>query len=1382
MKRIISFLLVFVLALSCASVASGEEGAKEFALLGTAKYTDKNTDSFGVAVCGDYAYVAGRAGGLRVINIADKTNPADVTPEDDVYMGTTAVDAPQAAYAFDGFLYVCFATKSPQGSAKQGVRKYNLSTPEAPEYVCTYTAYSPVSVLEFAGYIMVADKNFGLKFFKGDSETPSKTFVEPGAANVTDMAVCGDFLYAATSTGTLLVYSVHTPNSPLLFSKRTVAGIKNCTRLVANESGIYITDQGTSKLYIIDLNSIGGDLVYLESAQLITTSLDIANFTVRDIELFGDYIFVSDTSALYIIDAADPKNIKKCKTVSVNLVNFEIADGFVVGTARTNGLNVVSLGDIPEGKEFVPYEVTLEKIKQENLKNESITFGDIKNNSKKSYIEKAADLCIVTGDENGNFNPGKSVTLAEFLTALMRAANINKTDFSGELENVKKEAWYSPFAQAAFDFGIIKADENGFENEITKQKAAELVYAVLEKLSEKELSQSKRRVADLENLDEQTADKIRYLVENKLFLLDKDKNFLPQSVVTRAEMTVPLSQISVWAKQNNVDLTAFRQAPIILRTSDEVETGETFNVFGEGFLTEGAQLFVDYLSTEDMPTEPSKNAAVLDAVYCDENGQFATFVLSKALEPSVYAIYTKNEYGFSKPAVLNGARTLWVSTAEVSAGADALVSGRNFDLLETGGETKTQVKLKNGKDEYFADIRSVDPYAVHFTVSKDVPLGEYTVFVSNDGIYFDESEDGIKLKVKAAAYDPFELGVSWADEFDFKTKVNAKDFGAKGDGSVYDTAAIQAAIDSLPESGGVCYIPEGTYMVESIKLPGYVVLEGAGKDKTILLHKGDTENRTKSEIAADAIIQSDYEKKGTLGRQGIINLTLDVSKDLDPGYAPIRYFWLGNGWNPLSSKTRTADYIFVKNVKIGTRSFEWEQMEGVEGLTDKLRHTNCVIAMNDYLLVDGCDFHGDAAQLTSTYMNRYVWVKNNDINTFYGNNYIHAANTVYENNKITRAHWTIGKDVQASRQGIYMRTNGYMRDNEIINTGCMLGDGEVIATEAYNSGTSMYGNIVSAGARTLKLDPKTNAAGFPLGNSTWSEPYDISKMSYPEWKVVITQGRGLGQSRKIVAADKASRTLTLDKEWDITPDSSSKFTMYMPADNIAMYKNTVSETSWGFLFYGGGMDNVVADNVGYNTTGIDFSAIEKEGYLEDSNVSMDCRVWFHYFDRVEGNSFVGTSWKNGNVSICLNGKYESGDLNGYYFYGTDIKDNFMDGKGSNPESVNKLWNDLVAQGAKSVGYVAENGIHLRFANRAKSTDKTKGTRAVIIENNKMANMDQGIVLGGDAYSVDTDLNYVNNFASANTSGVVISGNTFENVENEIVRYNDTNTIILEKGE
>ncbi len=58
---------------------------------------------------------------------------------------------------------------------------------------------------------------------------------------------------------------------------------------------------------------------------------------------------------------------------------------------------------------------------------------------------------------------------------------------------------------------------------------------------------------------------------------------------------------------------------------------------------------------------------------------------------------------------------------------------------------------------------------------------------------------------------------------------NVVEFGATGDGTTDDTAAIQAAIDV---GAGVVYFPPGTYLVTALTRPGGVTLQGAGDPHT----------------------------------------------------------------------------------------------------------------------------------------------------------------------------------------------------------------------------------------------------------------------------------------------------------------------------------------------------------------------------------------------------------------------------------------------------------------------------------------------------------------------------------------------------------------------
>jgi hypothetical protein len=64
---------------------------------------------------------------------------------------------------------------------------------------------------------------------------------------------------------------------------------------------------------------------------------------------------------------------------------------------------------------------------------------------------------------------------------------------------------------------------------------------------------------------------------------------------------------------------------------------------------------------------------------------------------------------------------------------------------------------------------------------------------------------------------------------------NVKAYGALGNGSTDDTAAIQAAIDAAEAAGAALFIPAGTYITSAaLDITGPITILGAGRDLTII--------------------------------------------------------------------------------------------------------------------------------------------------------------------------------------------------------------------------------------------------------------------------------------------------------------------------------------------------------------------------------------------------------------------------------------------------------------------------------------------------------------------------------------------------------------------
>ena len=93
---------------------------------------------------------------------------------------------------------------------------------------------------------------------------------------------------------------------------------------------------------------------------------------------------------------------------------------------------------------------------------------------------------------------------------------------------------------------------------------------------------------------------------------------------------------------------------------------------------------------------------------------------------------------------------------------------------------------------------------------------------------------------------------------------NVRNYGAVGNGVHDDTAAFQAAINSLPSSGGTVYVPSGTYLIDPTKkvlLRSYMLLnmalDATLKSKTTSATRSYllyAYNRTNVEIAGGRLI------------------------------------------------------------------------------------------------------------------------------------------------------------------------------------------------------------------------------------------------------------------------------------------------------------------------------------------------------------------------------------------------------------------------------------------------------------------------------------------------------------------------------------------------
>ena len=1399
-RKIICIFTVMSILCSAFCTVSISAEEKDFSVVGKGSM-DGASRAQGISVYGNAAYITDSAAGLRVIDISDLSSPKDVTPDEDTYKGTT-YGGGTSNCVNDGFLYMCFSEASPDKKANKGVRKYDISNPLKPEYICTYyVEFRAYAVAAQGDYVYVADLERGLKVYKNNDSEPIRSISEGKAQlQLRSLFIRDDLLYVSYSTG-FMVYDISKPEKIHIYSVFSSDEMKNNGQITADENGVYLIGKGEDEcgvVYMLDLKDDGGDPAYAQQAQMSVTSLDEIDLNPTCIRAENGYLYIANATKIAIIELKGMPKIKRFRTFNNSLSYFVLTNDHIIGINGAS-LTVMTRGALGEGVEIPDHQSVYNGIKEENLYRENVTFSDIKNHSKRSEIEKTANEGIVSGNSENMFRPDDNTTVAEFVSMLLKTVGINYVDYIDAYYDTTADDWFSGDIQIASDVGLLDGFTDNPRDYITRGKAALLLERALAYKNGKEIKfRNNTEINDINEADEQSRDAIRLCVDKGLIKFAGGKNFNPEEKITRAEAAESFSKTLTFMKNQKIDRSKLMQPPIITRVSDAVAPGDAFNIYGDGFDPNNTSVKIEKVISDKKTAEPGSSAAELEAVFEDAGGNYISAVMPKEFESGAYMVWVRNEYGWSKPYYINKARTQWISTGQTAAGCDVYVTGRNFDCSEFGGKTATKVYVKGDNGTFDAKCSKITPFYVLFTLDVSVPDGSYKVFVSNDGILYEEQSSEQVLEVKRKTYDPYGLGVSWVDQFNWNNIVNVKDFGATGNGTDDDGAAINAAIDSIWMDGGVVYFPEGTYITEQVLVPGHVILAGDGMDKTKILYKPD-KSKTQAEIKSKNFISSDYNRCGEDGRQGLVNLTLDYSRDENgnsyhPSLLPGQLVWLGGTWNTRDVPKRTASYIFMKGVRFGSHSMDYYN-ESEEHMAEYAQmQTRTYVLADKYVLCEDNIFEMDGGAYTG-YYNGYIQCRNNKSNVLAGSFYNHAMYCVYDNNQIKNLEWQYGKTVRVSRQGIYYKTHTLVTNNKVTNSASWTHDGEVFATEAYQSGNSIIGNVVSAGTSSIKVEGYKNDAGYELragGNANTNGAYgywDIKQRAYGVgnvWRIIIVDGKGVGQCRAIVASDVKTHTIKVDKPWTVMPDSTSKFTVYMPEDENTVYKNEANNTGWGFLSYGNTTDTVYADNIGINTTGLQFWSILITQYGKNTNDSWNCRAWHQYFCRAARNEFRGTSWKSKLVAIELTVSMSNNYApHGYYNYGQEIKGNTVQGEKLTGRQILDHWEKLRGNGAGSVGEGFYSGISIPCtpdgAGRHLRYYEEKGIQGLIIQNNHLVDLDRGITLGGLGYYREEYRDECTNVDQCNTNGVVIKGNTFENVTTPYCRFGDTGTVFLDNN-
>ncbi|MCZ8518233.1 MULTISPECIES: Calx-beta domain-containing protein [Paenibacillus] len=772
-------------------------------------------------------------------------------------------------------------------------------------------------------------------------------------------------------------------------------------------------------------------------------------------------------------------------------------------------------------------------------------------------------------------------------------------------------------------------------------------------------------------------------------------------------------------------------APIIIHASEAVKPGYTLTLYGEYF---------------DSTTQVRMNESTVCPIeYVDPQGHYVTCKVPSTLSPGVWSVKASNSFNtvsWSSPVNINAPAPLWISQNKLWAGQPIRLIGRNFVTSEFGGSGLTKVRLVNGTTFIKPSILSFGNYQIVFTVPVNTPPAVYQVEVSHDGEQWSRLPDQTLEVIEGTneANDPLNLGLWWAQEFNWSQKYNAlTDFSGMtqidNNGNTDVVSALQQRMCKIAlDGGGQLYLPYGTYRLNStLNIPSGVTLIGQTPNETEstkLVYGG----------SGGGVMISNHKKPDgtTAGRIGIARISISV---LPNTKNPDIFIQFGDHNQVLNStKTRTtysnervARDIFVKEVVLNA-SIDDQDLK-----TPGNRGIGVIIGAKENVAIQNNSLKGNNGTVQSSYISEYLDMSDN---TF---EYSNDSTTAYAKYSVIRNNTLTGHPTHVNH-GLYVKTYALAEKNTIQNMGSPLAwnDGEAILGEVFRGGTKMQGSVESADGKTLNVavaDKTDSVEDWDLDNHVWDQ-----------WHVAIVDGKGMGQLNEVKSIQKGAPhssipghvtgILTVKDDWKVLPDHTSRFVVILPLKYLTFVGNTANHTAKGFWFYGDTYRGIMQKN----------STTDSEGIMVNTvyaPTDKEPRFDLSFFDRLEWNTVTGVSpySKVGSIGLRYdrNG-YSQSSINGNLAYGTDIKDNKI--YGVKPKACETPAKDYSEAPNVSGLYAFRYG--------GKAFERNTVGEAVHIERNAVQNSPAGLTY--DNYTrgliaADNALNSVDTKVNANSPTV-----------------------------
>lgn len=635
--------------------------------------------------------------------------------------------------------------------------------------------------------------------------------------------------------------------------------------------------------------------------------------------------------------------------------------------------------------------------------------------------------------------------------------------------------------------------------------------------------------------------------------------------------------------------------PEIACVTEPACNGEGIVITGEGFGTDKIVVKAACLGAYDAkaPFDPLTTLATLghlptlpdsptaDALECTILGRgpgflqvvFRNLRQSWQRAPYVSALWVGDGTTWSKPFLVNRPQAQWLYPRTQAPGEVIRIFGRTFAwgyqlpsalaVARAVGSTQA-IPLRVAAQHH--EDGTTERWSLCAWLPPDLPPGEYEVAVHGRHGNASGWSDPLRLTV---AHKPAPRRV-----------VNARACGVRGDGITDDTAALEAALQQAV--GGVLNLPAGTFLLsKTLDIPDDIVIQGAGMHQTILA------NQETPSIEARTLTES---YPAFSGRDLLRGMNRFALRDLTVRFMPANGSALCVGKDPLWSED-----VSLYRVRLETQ----------QDFSHSKDHPYCARPLNivkarRFSMVR-CETYGPGGCSCERKVEESLFSQNRFVTDrrwrghvfkFWG-----AEHVIFEDNLLT-----------GDTRGLVLQTHfgvnyqNFIAGNTVERTVLGGNAGETYLVEG--AGLLYESRIAAVSGNTITTVQWPKIRGRDATTNDCVGRF-----------VVLARGRGLGQWRRIVAADPAARTLSIDAPWRVAPDTSSIAVVMNGMIDTTFVNNQEIDCGKGLYIYGAGAINCIVDrHLCDRTMGITLmthderQGAERETAPDFFNLIRDCRV------------------------------------------------------------------------------------------------------------------------------------------------------------------------------